>query len=84
LREPAGCQLAGRVCRRQLDEVSVGNGTEGWHGDRYGAYHDHAVWRALVDAKRFVELKHYYRPPGQPGHRQPWLATVFRRLDRAG
>lgn len=58
-----------------------GEGSEGWHGDRYGAYHDHATWRAVVTAAGFIELEHYYRPPGQPRHRQPWLATVHRKLD---
>ena len=27
----------------------------------------------------FIELHHYYRPPGLPGERQPWLATVWRK-----
>lgn len=58
-----------------------GDGTEGWHGDRYGAYYDHATWCGIVSAEGFVELEYYYRPPGQPRHRQPWLATVYRRLD---
>ncbi len=61
-----------------------GDGTQGWHGDRYGAYHDHAGWRAMVSAAGFVELEHYYRPPGQPRPMQPWLATVYRRLDADG
>lgn len=56
-----------------------GQDTEGWHGDRYGAYHGLEAWRALVTAAGFVELEHYYRPPGQPRHLQPWLATVHRK-----
>jgi SAM-dependent methyltransferase len=28
---------------------------------------------------RFVELEHYYRPPGLPRAQQPWLASVWRR-----
>ena len=56
-----------------------GRGDEGWHGERYGAYHDHARWRAIVEAAGFEELEHYYRPPGKPRHEQPWLATVYRK-----
>ena len=56
-----------------------GDNVEGWQGARYGAYHDHPSWSALVTAEGFVELEHYYRPPGQPRERQPWLATVFRK-----
>lgn len=58
-----------------------GDGREGWHGERYGAYHDLPGWRALVTASGFTELEHYYRPPGQPRERQPWLATVYRKTD---
>ncbi len=56
-----------------------GDNTEGWHGDRYGAYHDHTRWTALVTAQGFAELEHYYRPPGQTRHLQPWLATIYRK-----
>jgi hypothetical protein len=34
-----------------------------------------------VLAAGFEELGHYYRPPGLPREKQPWLATVWRRLD---
>jgi SAM-dependent methyltransferase len=57
-----------------------GDDNEGWHGDRYGAYHSHARWTPRVEACGFVELEHYYRPPGVPRHQQPWLATVYRRV----
>jgi hypothetical protein len=33
-----------------------------------------------VTSAGLVELDHYYRPPGLPRERQPWLATVWRRL----
>jgi SAM-dependent methyltransferase len=59
-----------------------GDNTEGWHGDRYGAYLDHTRWRSIVTACSFTELEHYYRPPGQPRERQPWLATVYRKQPR--
>ena len=36
------------------------------------------TWRDYVTAAGFVELDHYYRPPGLPRERQPWLATVWR------
>ena len=56
-----------------------GPDTEGWQGERYGAWHDLATWRRYVTAAGFVELDHYYRPPGLPRDRQPWLATVWRK-----
>ncbi len=58
-----------------------GDGREGYNGARYGAYHDHARWKAIVEAQCFAELEHYYRPPGLPRAQQPWLATVFRRVE---
>jgi SAM-dependent methyltransferase len=56
-----------------------GPNREGWSGDRYCCYLDLARWRELMTSAGFVELEHYYRPPGQPRHRQPWLASVWRR-----
>lgn len=56
-----------------------GDGSEGWSGARYGAYHDLEGWRAFMNAAGFVELTHYYRPPGLPREQQPWLASVWRR-----
>ena len=56
-----------------------GGNEEGWNRGRYGAYWDYDTWRRyLVDAG-FEELEHYYRPPGLPRERQPWLASVWRR-----
>jgi SAM-dependent methyltransferase len=57
-----------------------GDNQEGFNGDRYGAYYDLANWRALLEAAGFVELQHYYRPAGLPRARQPWLASVWRRV----
>ncbi len=54
-------------------------GHEGWSGERYGAYHDWPAWQAFVTAAGFVELTHYYRPPGLPREQQPWLASVWRK-----
>jgi SAM-dependent methyltransferase len=56
-----------------------GNNEEGWNGGRYGVYHDLASWRAFLEAAGFRELEHYYRPPGLPRERQPWLASVWRK-----
>jgi len=58
-----------------------GNNEEGWNRGRYGVYYDLATWRRLVSAAGFVELSHYYRPPGLPLQQQPWLASVWRKLD---
>jgi SAM-dependent methyltransferase len=56
-----------------------GRNEEGWNGRRYGTYLDPNTWRELVRAAGFIELEHYYRPPGLPRAQQPWLATVSRR-----
>ncbi|TAK83175.1 MAG: SAM-dependent methyltransferase, partial [Betaproteobacteria bacterium] len=32
----------------------------------------------------FLELEHYYRPPGLPLERQPWLASVWRKNGASG
>ncbi len=55
-----------------------GDGTEGWYGERYGSYHDLESWRRYLSTAGFVELTHYYRPPGLPRDQQPWLASVWR------
>jgi SAM-dependent methyltransferase len=57
-----------------------GLGEEGWNGGRYGAYYTWDAWRDLVTAAGFAEITHYYRPAGLPHERQPWLASVWRRL----
>jgi SAM-dependent methyltransferase len=56
-----------------------GNNEEGWNGERYGAYYNLEQWRELVLAAGFVEITHYYRPPGLPRAQQPWLASVWRK-----
>jgi SAM-dependent methyltransferase len=56
-----------------------GRNEEGWSQGRYGAFHDLETWRRYLTAAGFVELHHYYRPPGVPRAHQPWLATVWRR-----
>ncbi len=56
-----------------------GDNQEGMSGGRYSCFLDLATWRHLVTGAGFTEVKHYYRPQGLPRHRQPWLATVWRK-----
>ncbi len=56
-----------------------GNNEEGFSGDRYCCFFDLDTWLRYVTAAGFVEVRHYYRPPGRPRHQQPWLATVWRK-----
>ncbi len=56
-----------------------GEGQEGWSDNRYGAFHDWDGWRDYVKDAGFIELSHYYRPPGLPRSQQPWLASVWRK-----
>jgi len=58
-----------------------GNNEEGWNGARYGAYYDLETWRSYLLTADFVELTHYYRPPGVPRDQQPWLASVWRKTE---
>lgn len=57
-----------------------GDGQEVWNGDRYGAFYDLQSWRNYVTSAGFIELNHYYRPPGLPREQQPWLASVWRKV----
>lgn len=59
-----------------------GNNEEGWSNGRYGAFHDLDTWHRHLTAAGFTELGHYYRPPGLPRERQPWLATLWRKPAR--
>jgi SAM-dependent methyltransferase len=52
---------------------------EGWNWGRYGVFHDLEAWRRYMSGAGFIELTHYYRPPGLPRENQPWLASVWRR-----
>jgi SAM-dependent methyltransferase len=58
-----------------------GDNREGWSGERYGCYHDLQRWRELLVAAGYRELEHYYRPAGRPRAEQPWLASVWRKVD---
>ena len=56
-----------------------GDDSEGYNGERYGAFHTLETWRAYVTAAGFTEIDHYYRPAGKPRAQQPWLASVWRK-----
>jgi SAM-dependent methyltransferase len=58
-----------------------GQDEEGWTRGRYGAYHRLDTWRRYLSDAGFLELTHYYRPAGLPPEQQPWLASVWRRLE---
>ncbi len=62
--------------------IPRGDNHEGWNNDRYSAYHDLAAWRGFMTAAGFIELTHYFRPTGLPCDQQPWLASVWRKVDR--
>ncbi len=56
-----------------------GNNQEGLSDDRYSCFLNLDTWRDYLTAAGFSELRHYFRPTGLPRHRQPWLATVWRK-----
>ena len=58
-----------------------GDNIEGWNGDRYSSYHDLTRWRRFMQDAGFLELNHYYRPKGLPREHQPWLASVWRKVE---
>jgi SAM-dependent methyltransferase len=60
-----------------------GRDSEGFSGERYGAFHSLEAWRSHVTAAGFTEITHYYRPAGRPRSQQPWLATVWRKSESA-
>ncbi len=76
LRELQACLKPGGVL---FSSNPRGNNEEGFSGDRYSCFFDLDTWRDHVTAAGFIEVKHYYRPPGRPRHQQPWLATVWRK-----
>lgn len=58
-----------------------GNDEEGFSRGRYGVFHSLEGWRGFMTAAGFVEIDHYYRPPGLPREQQPWLASVWRKAN---
>ena len=65
--------------RDQYGGNTRGENEEGFSGKRYGCWHDLDSWRSYVIAAGFSEILHYYRPPDQPRHAQPWLVTLWRK-----
>ncbi len=61
-----------------------GHNQEGYSGDRYSCFFDLDTWCNYVTAAGFRKVRHYYRPPGLPRHKQPWLATVWRKGSMSG
>lgn len=59
-----------------------GANEEGWHGPRWGSFHDYPAWASYLVGAGFIPLHHYYRPPGLPREQQPWLASVWRKPQR--
>lgn len=57
-----------------------GRGEAGWNRGCYAVYHDLEGWRQFLEGAGFVEVHHYYRPPGLPRDQQPWLASVWRAI----
>ena len=55
------------------------NNEEGVSGDRYSCFLDHITWRDYVTAAGLLQVRHCYRPPRLPRHKQWWLATVWRK-----
>jgi len=56
-----------------------GENEEGLSANRYSCFLDLDTWRDYVTAAGFIEVRYYFRPPGLPCHKQPWLATVWRK-----
>jgi SAM-dependent methyltransferase len=56
-----------------------GDNDEGLSDDRYGCFFNLDTWREYVTSVGFSEVQCYFRPPGLPRHRQPWLVTVWRK-----
>lgn len=56
-----------------------GNNDEGLNDDRYSCFFNPGTWREYVTGAGFTEVQRYFRPPGLPRHRQPWLVTVWRK-----
>lgn len=57
-----------------------GTDTEGFSGERFGAFHSLESWRKHMVEAGFEEIDHYYRPEGRPREQQPWLASVWRKV----
>jgi len=49
--------------------------------ERYGAFLSYETWFDFVTQAGFQAVEHYYRPQGKPRDQQPWLASVWRKID---
>jgi SAM-dependent methyltransferase len=58
-----------------------GHSEEGWRDGRYCCFWDIEGWTTMVTTAGFAEIAHYYRPEGKPREQQPWLATLWRKVD---
>jgi SAM-dependent methyltransferase len=58
-----------------------GHNEEGWDSGRYCVYHEPESWHSYGTAAGFIEIARYFRPAGLPCEQQPWLATLWRRVD---
>ncbi len=56
-----------------------GNNEEVLSDDRYSCFFDLDTWRNYATAVGFIEVQCYFRPPGLPCYKQPWLVTVWRK-----
>jgi len=56
-----------------------GQDEEGFVDGRYACFYSFETWRRLVSRSGFALVDRYYRPPGKPCRRQPWLATLWRK-----
>lgn len=74
------CLVPGGVL---LSSNPRGDNREGYSGARYGAYHDELRWRRSCEGAGFTLITHYYRPAGLPRDEQPWLVTVWRKVELA-
>ena len=61
-----------------------GKNEEGFSDSRYSCFHDLVAWQDYLTSAGFIEIEHYYRPKGLPCHKQPWLATVWRKTKQLG
>jgi len=57
-----------------------GNNDEELIDERYGCFLNLKTWRRYVTDAGFDEVQCYFRPPGVPRCKQPWLVTVWRKI----
>ena len=62
-----------------LASIPHGDDDEGWNGARYSRFHTLDGLRGFMRGAGFVEIEHYWRPPGLPRAEQRWLASAWRK-----